>query len=57
VFGLIVVHGVVVPCLVKRNQNGNNLWFRHKIRQVADTGRKDCNLGRWAKQLVVTCRR
>jgi hypothetical protein len=55
--GLIVVHGVVVPRLVKRKRNGNNLWFRHKIEQVAGIGRIGCNLGLWAMQLVVTCRR
>jgi hypothetical protein len=57
VLGLVVVHGIVVPRLVKRKQNDNNLWFRHKIEEVAGTGRKGCNLGRWAEQLVVTCRR
>jgi hypothetical protein len=43
--------------LVKRKKNGDNLWFRHKIEQVAGIGRIGCNLGRWAVQLVVTGRR
>jgi hypothetical protein len=55
--GLIVVHGIVVPCLVKKKQNDSNLWFRHKIEQVAGTKRIGCNLRRWAEQMVMTCRR
>jgi hypothetical protein len=55
--GLVVTHGVSVPPLMKRKRNSNAWWFGHKIEQVAGTGRQGCNLGRWAEQLVMTCRR
>jgi hypothetical protein len=54
---LVQLEIVMASCLVKRKKNDDNLWFRHKIEQVAGIGRIGCNLGRWAVQLVVTCRR
>jgi hypothetical protein len=30
--GLVVVHGVTVPRLVKRKRNNSVWWFGHKIR-------------------------
>jgi hypothetical protein len=57
VAALVQLEIVMAWCLVKRKKTGDNLWSRHMIEQVAGIGRIGCNLGRWAVQLIETCRR
>jgi hypothetical protein len=37
VLGLVVVHDITVPRLVKRKRNNSAWWFGHKIEQVVGT--------------------